>query len=98
MSDEKQDQYEQMPPPNVVDDPVGQNGQQSTTINPQVSLNVDPVTAINMNALEFDKKIMEAEAVVSDLKKQRAVYVYEANVQNLMEQARQQQQNPPPKG
>lgn len=51
---------------------------------PEVTLNVDPVTAMNLTAQEFDKKIAEAEAVVYDIKKQKAAYIYDTNVRALI--------------
>ena len=45
--------------------------------------------------MEYDKKITEAEATVYDLKKQRAAFIYDTNVQNLLNQAQKQQQGGP---
>jgi len=56
---------------------------------PPVQLNVDPNTALNITAQEFDKKITEAEAVVADLKKQKAAYIYDTNIQMLLAAAKQ---------
>ena len=59
---------------------------------PEIQLNVDPAVAMNLTVQEFDKKIAEAEAVVADLKKQKAAYIYDTNVQALIAAAKQQQQ------
>ncbi len=59
---------------------------------PQVQLNVDPQTALNITVQEFDKKISEAKAVVAELEKQKAAYIYDTNIQILLAAAQQQQQ------
>jgi len=59
---------------------------------PEISLNVDPATAMNLTVQEFDKKIAEAEAGVYDLKRQKAAYIYDTNVQALIASAQRQQQ------
>lgn len=48
---------------------------------------VDSVTHITIKTQEFDKKIAEAKAVVADLEKQKAIFIYDANVQILVEKA-----------
>ena len=75
-----------------------QSKAEEVRVKPEINLNVDPGTAINLNAMEYDKKISEAEAVVADLKKQKAAYIYDSNVQSLLAQAQaqKQQQNPAP--
>ncbi len=91
------DQREQIPPPTVVDGPGVAEEKQETvnkTVDSKVNLNVDPITAINLNALEYDRKIREAEAVVAQLKSERAAYIYDANVKNLVAQAQAQQNQP----
>lgn len=60
-------------------------------VKPEINLNVDAGTALNLTIMEFDKKIGEAEAVVADLKKQRSAYIYDSNVSLLVKQAQQQQ-------
>ena len=65
-------------------------------VKPEINLNVDAVTALNLTVLEYDKKIGEAEAVVSDLKKKRAAFIYDTNIEMLIKQAQQQQQDQQP--
>lgn len=62
---------------------------------PEVRLNVDPQTALNLTAQEYDKRITEAEAIVAELKKQKAAYIYDTNVKVLLASAQQQ---PAPEG
>jgi len=62
-----------------------------------MTLNVEPAVAMNITVQEFDKKIAESEANTAELKKQKAAYIYDTNVQLLIAQANQQQQ-PVPKG
>jgi len=94
MDVEKKEQVETIPLPTVVDAPVQRNSETTTTtVKPEINLNVDMLTAINLNVMEYDKKIAVAEAVVADLKKKRAAYIYDANVESLISQAKQQQNN-----
>jgi hypothetical protein len=69
-------------------------GDNELKVKPEINLNVDAVTALNLTVMEFDKKITEAESVVADLKKQRAAYIYDTNVGLLVRQAQQQGQSP----
>ncbi len=62
---------------------------------PQVNLTVDPGTAMNITVQEYDKKITESEAATADLKKQKAAYIYDTNVQILLAQAQEQQKHSP---
>ena len=48
------------------------------------SVEVDSGTAFTLKLQEFDKKISEAECVVYDLKKQKASYIYEENVKQVV--------------
>ena len=59
---------------------------------PSIQLNVEPAVAMNITVQEFDKKIAESEANTAELKKQRAAYIYDTNVQILIAQAQAQQQ------
>lgn len=61
-----------------------------------VQIKVDPSIAVTIEVMKFDKKIAEAEAVVADLKKQRASYIYDQNIQALLAQYNQQQKVEPP--
>lgn len=62
----------------------------------QINIDVDAQTAVAIKVQEFDKLIAEAEENVASLKKQRAAYIYETNVQNLIKQAQQKQNTPTP--
>ena len=48
------------------------------------SVEVDLGTAFSLKLQEFDKKISEAEFVVYDLKKQKASYIYDENVKQVV--------------
>jgi hypothetical protein len=52
----------------------------------EIILDVDVATAMVLESQKFDKKIAEAEAVVADLKKQKATYIFETNIQQLIAQ------------
>lgn len=54
--------------------------------NEQLQIKVDSNVAVTIEVMNFDKKITEAEAVVADLKKQRAGYIYDMNIQALLAQ------------
>jgi len=58
---------------------------------PQIQLNVEPGIAMNLTVQEFDKRIAAVEADVAELKKQKAAYIYDTNVNALIAQAKQQQ-------
>lgn len=62
---------------------------QSTAPTPEAQpqgeqISIDMGTAFNLKLQEFDKKIAEAEFTVYDLKKQRASYIYDQNVQQIV--------------
>jgi len=61
---------------------------------PQQQINLDGQTFFMIKLQEFDKMIAEAEAQVSNLKLQRATFVYDTNVQQLIAQKNQQAQAP----
>lgn len=67
----------------VQSQPQGQSEQ------PEIQINVEPAVAMNLTVQEFDKRIAEAEANVADLKKQKAAFIYDTNVQALIKQAQQ---------
>jgi hypothetical protein len=48
-----------------------------------VIFNVDTMTAMTLEVQKFDKKIAEAEAAVAELKRQKATYIFDTNIQNL---------------
>ena len=58
---------------------------------------VDVVTAMTLETQKFDKRIAEAESVVAELKKQKAAYIFDTNIQQLLKQkqARDTQVRPP---
>lgn len=45
--------------------------------------NVDVITAMTLETQRFDKRIAEAEAIVADLKRQKASYIFDTNIQQL---------------
>jgi len=47
---------------------------------------VDTSTAMLIECQRFDKKIAEAKAVVADLKRQKASYIFDTNIQQLLAQ------------
>ena len=54
----------------------------------KINFQTDVNSALTIKSLEFDMKIAEAEAVVADLKKQKAIFLYESNIQILIEQSK----------
>lgn len=62
-----------------------------TAVQPEMQIDVDPGTAMAIKVQEFDKRIAEAEFVVSDLKKQRAEYIYQTNIQVIISQHKAKQ-------
>jgi hypothetical protein len=54
----------------------------------KINFQTDVNSALTIKSLEFDMKIAEAEAVVADLKKQKAIFFYESNIQILIEQSK----------
>lgn len=50
----------------------------------QEQINVDPATAFNLKLQEFDRKIAEAELAVATLKKEKACFIYDQNVQQIV--------------
>lgn len=57
----------------------------------QINIDVDAATAVAIKVQEFDKNITELEAQVADMKRQKATYIYESNIQKLIKQAQQRQ-------
>lgn len=57
---------------------------EKTQEQPQEQINIDMQTAFSLKLQEFDKKIAEAEFAVADLQKQRATYIYDQNVQQIV--------------
>lgn len=49
-----------------------------------VDITVDDATAFNLKLQEFDMKIAESETTVADLKRQKASFVYNTNLQNVV--------------
>lgn len=49
-----------------------------------IEVELDPLSAQALKVQEFDKQIAEAEAVVADLKKQRATFIYESSIQMIL--------------
>ncbi len=47
-------------------------------------ISIDPGTAFNLKLQEFDKKIAEAELAVATLKKEKASFIYDQNVQQIV--------------
>lgn len=52
---------------------------------PETVINIDNNTAFSLKLQEFDKNIAIAEAQVADLKKQKFSYIYDSNVQLIMQ-------------
>ena len=57
------------------------------TVQPKIEVTVDAATAFGLRLQEFDKVIAESEAHTADLKKQRAVFVYDTNLNAIMARA-----------
>ena len=49
-----------------------------------IKIEIDSASAMVLKQQEFDKKIAEAEALVSNLKLQKATFLYETNLQVLV--------------
>jgi len=47
-------------------------------------IDIDGATAFHLKLQEFDKKISEAELAVAELKKQKATFIYDNNVQQIV--------------
>jgi hypothetical protein len=56
-----------------------------------IKIEVDPASAMTLKLQEFDKKIAEGEAVVANLKMQKATFLYDTNLQVLINKHRAQQ-------
>jgi hypothetical protein len=56
-----------------------------------IQINVDSNTAFALKLQEFDKLISESEAQTADLKRQKATFVYESNVNALLQQQKQKE-------
>jgi hypothetical protein len=59
-----------------------------------VKIEIDPASAMALRLQEFDKKIAEAEATVANLKLQRATFLYDTNVQLIVNRHNAQNQAP----
>jgi hypothetical protein len=57
----------------------------------QTKIEVPPVVAANMKIMEYDRQIADAELHVASLKKQRADFVYDANIQEIRRSYQAQQ-------
>ena len=77
----------------VVQNPVQQQQPAQAQQQP-IDLEVEPGVAFTMKLQEFDKRIAEAEAVSADLKRQRATFIYETNLQNLVTRQQQKKDQP----
>lgn len=66
---------------------VSENEQQ-----PEMTLNVDQNTHMMIAIQDYDRKIADAEAAVANLKKEKANFIYETNVNFLINQAKQEQE------
>ena len=53
-------------------------------------IDIDLGTAFNLKLQEFDKKIAEAELVVSTIKRDKSAYIYDQNVQQIVMSHREQ--------
>jgi len=53
-------------------------------------IDIDLGTAFTLKLQEFDKKIAEAELVVSTIKRDRSAYIYDQNVQQIVMSHREQ--------
>lgn len=54
-----------------------------------ITVNVDPITKLNIQVQEFDKNIAVIEAQLYDLKKQKAEFIYNSNIQLIIDQNKQ---------
>jgi hypothetical protein len=53
---------------------------------PELQIEIDPAAAIQLKLQEFDKKITESEAAAAEYKRQKAAFIYDSNVQYLVQQ------------
>jgi hypothetical protein len=53
---------------------------------PELQIEIDPAAAIQLKLQEFDKKITESEAAAAEYKRQKAAFIYDSNVQFLVQQ------------
>jgi hypothetical protein len=51
---------------------------------PDIQINLNAQTAMTIKMQEFDKKISEAELMVAKLKCEKASYIYDTNVQQIV--------------
>ena len=51
-------------------------------------IKVDNATAFNLRVQQFDRDIAIAEAQIADLKKQKMCFIYDTNVQLIVEQSK----------
>ena len=61
----------------------------------QIEIQADAPTIFTLKLQEFDKKITEAEALAAEFKKQKAAFVYDSNVQMLINQHKAKTQAQP---
>ena len=54
------------------------------------TINLDAKTAFSLKLIQFDRDIAEAESKVADLKKNKASYVYDTNLQEVLNADMQQ--------
>jgi hypothetical protein len=57
-----------------------------------IQVNVDPNVAFNLKLQEFDKLIAESEAQTAEIKRQKATFIYESNVNIILQQKQAQDQ------
>jgi hypothetical protein len=55
-----------------------------------IEIDVDDATAFALKLQEFDKAIADAEAQAAGLKAQKAAFVYNTNLNNLVARSKQQ--------
>jgi hypothetical protein len=49
-----------------------------------IKIDVDSATLMTLEVQKFDKKIAEMKAQVADLKRQKAAYIFDTNIQILL--------------
>lgn len=63
---------------------------------PKIQIDVDPTVLMALKTQEFDKKIAEAKVLVAELEKQKASFIYDTNIQMLINQAEQKKKQEQP--
>ena len=63
---------------------------------PKIQIDVDPTVLMALKTQEFDKKIAEAKVLVAELEKQKASFIYDTNIQMLINQAEQKKKQDQP--